>query len=91
MQFQLKFRSELRASRVDAWNWITSVKGISAELWPVLRMSMPRGVLSLNEIKFEPGHPLFRSQIYLFGVLPVDYSYLTLLELQPGVGFVEQS
>lgn len=91
MPFKLEFRSTLLASPADAWNWITSVKGISAELWPILRMSTPRGIKGLAEFRFEPGKPLFRSQIYLFGLLPVDYSYLTLLELKEGVGFVEQS
>ena len=91
MLFKLEFRSELRVSRDEAWNWITSFKGISAELWPVLRMSKPRSVQSVNDVSIEPGQPLFRSQIYLFGILPVDYSYLTLLEFQEGVGFIEQS
>jgi ligand-binding SRPBCC domain-containing protein len=91
MRFKLEFRSPLRASRAEVWDWITSVRGISTELRPFMRMSVPRGVRSLKELHFEPGQPLFRSQIYLFGVLPVDYSYLTLLELHEGVGFVEQS
>ena len=38
-----------------------------------------------------PGQRLFRSVIYAFGFLPVDHSDLTLLELKPGIGFIEQS
>lgn len=38
-----------------------------------------------------PGVPLFRSRILLLGLLPIDHSDLTLLELEPGVGFIEQS
>lgn len=34
---------------------------------------------------------MFRSWIRLGGVLPIDFSDLTLLSLTPGVGFVEQS
>lgn len=88
---KLEFESALHASRAEVWGWITSVHGISTELRPFLRMGVPRGVRSLSEVSFEPGRPLFRSQIYLFGVLPVDHSYLTLLELREGIGFVEQS
>jgi len=29
--------------------------------------------------------------VFLFGIVPIDYSDLTLLELTPGNGFVEQS
>lgn len=91
MLFRLEFRSKLKVPRAEVWNWITSVHGISTELRPLMRMSAPRDVRSLKELKIQPGRPLFRSQIYLFGVLPVDYSYLTLLELREGVGFIEQS
>lgn len=83
--------STVSASPVEAWRWITSVKGISTELAPVIRMSVPRGVTALSDLPIQPGKPLFRSIIYLFGVLPADYSNLTLLELNEGVGFVEQS
>jgi ligand-binding SRPBCC domain-containing protein len=54
-------------------------------------MSAPRHVKDLTSVAFEPGVPMFRSWLKLFGVLPVDYSDLTLLSLTPGVGFVEQS
>jgi len=91
MQFKLEFRSTLRASRAEAWAWITSVRGISAELWPLLRMSAPKGVRRLNELAPELGRPLFRSRLYLFGLIPADYSDLTLLEMTEGEGFVEQS
>ena len=54
-------------------------------------MSTPKGITSLSDIQFISGKRLFRSVIYLFGFLPVDYSDLTLLELSDGFGFVEQS
>ena len=91
MRFTLEFKSPLQASKAEAWKWITSLQGISAELRPLLRMSAPAGVHCLNDLKIELGKPLFRSRIYLFGVLPVDYSGLTLLEFKEGVGFTEQS
>jgi len=34
---------------------------------------------------------MLRSFIFLFGILPIDYSDMTLLELNEGKGFVEQS
>jgi len=87
----LRFESTLPASREQVWEWITSVKGISAEMWPVLRMTVPRGIRSLADVPLTAGAPLFRSYVFLFGVLPFDYSDLTLLEITAGDGFVEQS
>lgn len=87
----LSFSSQLQASPQTAWQWITSVKGITREIMPLMRMSFPRGVSSLTDLMIEPGRPLFRSILYLGGLLPMDGSLLTLLELRPGEGFVEQS
>ena len=87
----LRFESRLVAPPERVWAWITSIEGISAEMWPYLRMTIPGGVRSLADVHPEPGAPLFRSWVLLFGVLPIDYSDLTLLELDPGRGFLEQS
>jgi ligand-binding SRPBCC domain-containing protein len=87
----LTFESSLRASRDAVWDWMTSVRGISLELKPFFRMTVPAGVESLADVQFEPDKPLFRSRVLLFGLLPIGYSDLTLLELTPGDGFVEQS
>jgi ligand-binding SRPBCC domain-containing protein len=87
----LRFESKLRAPRAAVWDWITSLQGISAELRPLLRMTAPRGVGSITDLRIEAGRRLFRSRVYLFGALPIDRSDLTLLELEPGQGFLEQS
>lgn len=87
----LRFESKLHAPIDHVWEWITSVKGISAEMWPFFRMTFPRGILSLNDMDVKLGVRLFRSYVFLFGVLPVDYSDMTLLELSVREGFIEQS
>lgn len=89
MRTTLSFDSTLTASPDTAWAWVTSFDGISKEMAPILRMSAP--IRDLASVAFEPGVPMFRSWLLLFGVLPVDCSDLTLLSLTPGVGFVEQS
>lgn len=87
----LRFEAHLNASVDEVWTWITSLRGISREMWPYFRMTTPRDIQSLNEITLTPGKPMFRSYVFLFGLLPIDYSDLTLIELDPGRGFVEQS
>jgi ligand-binding SRPBCC domain-containing protein len=87
----LRFVSELHAPRPALWQWITSVQGIRRETMPLLRMTAPAGVASLADLRISPGERVFRSTLLLGGVLPVDFLDLTLTELEPGVGFVEQS
>lgn len=87
----LRFESRLAASPECVWQWVTSVEGITAELRPWLRMTAPRHVSSLADLEMVTGKPLFRSRVFLFGILPIDHSDLTLLEFDAGHGFIEQS
>ena len=87
----LHFESELHAPKERVWEWIASVDGISAEMRPYFRMTVPRGFRSLGDIRIQPGVRMFRSRVFLFGFLPIDYSDMTLVELDPGRGFVEES
>lgn len=90
-QISLRFESRLGAPPAHIWRWITSVEGIATELRPVLRMTAPRRVQSIEDLAVQPGKRLFRSYVFLLGVLPIDFSDMTLLEIEPGRGFVEQS
>ncbi|MFZ5755404.1 MAG: hypothetical protein ACOY3X_00710 [Pseudomonadota bacterium] len=90
-RYTLEFSSPLRVPADRAWEWITSMDGIGKEMSPWMRMSAPRGVRNLTDVRIVPGQRLFRSRITLFGVIPVDYSDLTLLSLDEGSGFIEQS
>lgn len=87
----LRFESSLPVPAAQLWQWITSVQGIRAELWPLMRMTVPRGIRSLADLPLTPGVPVFRSWILLFGLLPIDCSDLTLQQIDAGSGFVEQS
>jgi ligand-binding SRPBCC domain-containing protein len=87
----LHFESQLFTSPERVWEWITSLEGIKEEMWPFFRMTFPKGVRSINDIKIEPGICIFRSYIFLFGILPIDYSDMTLITLDRGKGFIEQS
>jgi hypothetical protein len=87
----LEFQSTLRASRTELWNWITDITCLRKEMMPFLRMTAPRGVARLTDVQVTLGKPLFRSWILYFGVLPLDYSKVTLLSFAFEQGFVEQS
>lgn len=85
----LRFESTLPISRDLAWQWITDADALRAEMRPLLKMTVPKGLHSLDGIT--PGRPLFTSWLWLFGLLPLGTSRLTLTQIRPGEGFVEES
>ncbi len=91
MTYSFILESKLTSSREKIWDWITSTKGISAELWPYLKMTIPRGITNITNLKINLGQRLFRSYVFLFGFLPIDYDDMTLIELENKVGFIEES
>ena len=85
------FETPVSASPGKAWEWITSLRGISREIRPYFRMTAPKGIESISDLDIVTGRPLFRSRVFLFGFIPIDYSDLTLIEIEQGTGFIEQS
>lgn len=91
MVITLTFESTLKTTRAALWERILSVEGIREEMMPFLVMKTPKGVRSLADIPFEPGKAMFRALHLYGGFLPLDYSDLTLVEMQPGHHFLERS
>ena len=73
------------------WQRIVTPEGINHELRPWMTMAMPRGRRELRVDLVSVGVPLGRCWLRLFGVVPFDYDDLTIVELHPGRGFVEES
>jgi ligand-binding SRPBCC domain-containing protein len=87
---EFEVASTLRAQPAAVWERAMSAEGINAELGPLLRMTVPRGLDSLDLHQLEPG-PLGRSWVLLFGLVPVDYDAIGLERIEPGRGFLERS
>ena len=68
-----------------------SMAAVNAELWPLVRMTVPPKWKSCPLEQWATGQPLFRSVILLFGFLPVDLHSLQLAHIYPRRGFVEKS
>jgi ligand-binding SRPBCC domain-containing protein len=83
--------SRLDASAEDVWASVTTAAGVNAELMPIVRMTVPRGLEDLSLEDAVPGERLGRSWILLFGLIPIDYDDITLVEVEPGRGFLERS
>ena len=85
-----------RSSRIPApadrvWERVTSPEGINDELRPVLRMTVPERLRGIGIGDVPIGEVAGRSWILLFGLLPVDYDDLRIVELEPGRRFLERS
>jgi hypothetical protein len=89
--FSFSIESTLRASAAEVWAHAGSMAGVNRELWPLAQMTYPRRQARLMPDTVPLGRPAFRSWILLFGLLPIDYSDVTLLGLEPGVAFNEVS
>jgi len=73
------------------WDRVTTAAGINDEMYPYLRMTLPRALESLDPASVELGERIGRSWILLFGLLPIDYDDIGLVRLDPGEGFLERS
>lgn len=87
----LEFSSIVRESPSHCWDMVTSVGHIHDEMSPLLKMTFPSAMSSLNSRDIKLGSPIGHCWLLLFGVLPIDYSKLTFVEFESGRRFVEQS
>lgn len=88
--YQFELCSALRAPAAEVWAAATSMRGVNRELFPLVRMTHPPGLESLDGAAVALGQRAFRSWILLLGVLPIDYDDLTFIELGAG-RFLERS
>ena len=87
---RLTFVTNVPTSTEEIWSWSTSIRGIQAEMWPVLKITFPKDLKHIDK-DTALGKPLCRCHFLLFGLFPMDMSKLTFVELEPGHRFVEQS
>lgn len=88
---RLAFETAVSASPGEVWSWSTSVKGISSEMRPVLKITFPKGMTHIPRNGEGLGKPLCKCRFLLLGIVPIDLSRLTFVEVEPGRRFVEQS
>ncbi len=88
---QIHCTSTLAVSRARLWEIVGTMSGVNAELGPWVRMSVPAVARGLHLEDAPRGRLAFVSWVSLGGVLPFDRHALTLQEVWPGRGFVEES
>src|SRR5213079_1530467 len=88
---QFSVSSKLNAPAAEVWERVITPKGINDEMGPWMKMTIPKGIDSLSLGSVTLGEPIGRSWILLFGVVPIDYDDVTLVELENGHRFLERS
>jgi hypothetical protein len=85
----VEISSVVTASPEQVWARAATLEGVNDELFPVLRMTAPRG-LRLDAADVPLGRVWLRSRLLLGGRIPVGRSDLTLLRVD-ATGFLERS
>jgi len=87
-----------RTSRInrpagEVWERVTAPEGIRHELMPIMSMTMPPGLRgrTLDDAPEVLGRPLGKAWLLLFGVLPVEFDDMTLVDFEAGRSFHEVS
>lgn len=83
--------SEVPSPIDEVWRFVTSATGINYELMPVMRMTVPQSFKDKSIQDVSPGEYLGRSWFLLGGLVPFDYSKITVAEIDPGERFLERS
>jgi ligand-binding SRPBCC domain-containing protein len=83
--------SILKSPPSEVWRHAITATGINHELMPLARMTFPAAVAALTPETVRLGERVCRSWVLLFGIVPVDYDDVTLIELEPGRRFLERS
>jgi hypothetical protein len=87
--------SAIAAPASEVWARVVTAAGVNDELGPWLRMTVPRryreqaGDLNVDDVPLN--ETIGRSWVLLFGLIPVDYDALKLVEREPGRRFQEDS
>lgn len=88
---RVQIESTIPASSAELWDWSTSVRGVHAEMRPILKLAFPKGMTHIPRDGSGLGRSLGNCTFLLLGFLPIDLSRLTFVEVEPGRRFVEQS
>jgi len=89
--FSFTTETALAADAARVWAHATSFDGVNRELAPFAHMTTPPSVQTIDENTVVLGQRLLRSWILAFGVMPIDYDDVVIVELEVGRRFLERS
>ena len=89
-------REFVRTSKINApcdkvWERAVTPAGINYELFPFMRMTVPKSLRGKKIHEVPLGTTIGRSWFLLLGIIPFDYDDITIAELEHGHRFRERS
>lgn len=87
----VRIQTELAVPVEPLWAHVTSFAGINDELRPLLRMTVPSRLRAGGSLELASPAKLGKSVLLVFGVLPVDYDDIAIVEIEPPHRFLERS
>ena len=73
------------------WQHVSTMAGVNAELWPLMRMTVPEQHKGFDISHAPTKIVCFHSWLLLGGVIPIDRHSLTLDQVYEAKGFDERS
>lgn len=89
--FWFRVSSQLTTPPNEVWRLIGTMAGVNRELFPFARMTYPAHQTLIAPDCMPLRRRAFRSWIWLFGIIPIDYDDITFMKFYPSGGFVEDS
>jgi len=89
-QYRIEYESCVNARVAKVWENATDMKYVNKELFPIAYMTYPKERSKLSE-HAATGKKIFRSWIFAFYVLPIDYYDITFEVFEKEKRFVEVS
>ncbi len=89
--FSFSRETRLQTDAATVWAHAMTIDGVNRELAPLARMTAPPGMRVLDAEAVVPGRRIARSWVLAFGLVPIDYDDLTLVEFEAGRRFLERS
>src|SRR5262245_37952122 len=89
--YSFTLATPLVAPAERVWAHASTFACVNRPLWPPVQMTYPPAKARITPEAFPEGQFAFRSWLLLFGLIPLDYDDLTLVELRLGQGFHEVS
>lgn len=90
--YRVSVCTNVLAPQASVWNYVSTMKGVNYELYPVLQMTCPDMSMRISkELVKTNTVPLFRSWLLLFCIVPVDFDDINITEVVEGKSFSERS
>jgi ligand-binding SRPBCC domain-containing protein len=83
--------SKVNAQCDEVWERTVTPQGINYELFPFMRMTVPKPLKGKKIHELPLGTTIGRSWFLLFGLMPFDYDDISIAELDHGRRFREKS